>query len=461
MNTHFITVLLMFLAASVFAADTATDADLSKSKGDARQSDGKEYNRRTDPAMLHWKANRFGIMIHWGIYAIPGGVWKGKEIPYAAEWIKSAGHIPREDYDALVPQFNPTQYDPIAWAKLFKQAGAKYVVITTKHHDGFCLFDSQFTDYDMGATPYKKDLLKPFAEALRAEGIDVGFYYSIIDWHHPDFRAELKTDEDKIAYARYIQYMKDQIKELLTNYGPITTLWFDGRWDPAYKNNPQIGKDLEAYCRSLSPGLVLGDRVRAYDSIADYNSGYERRLPTTQPATDWEACMTMTENSWGYHQSWTGNGWKTPRYLCELLTRCAAMDGNFLVNIGPKADGTIREEETSRLRKMGDWMKINGEAIYGTSPFSIADLPTGVYSTRKGNTLFLHVYRWPDTDKIKLKGFHLKSAARLTPNGMDPVRLEGEDTLTGLPIDPPDGIATVFALELSAEPTPAPAKTGK
>jgi alpha-L-fucosidase len=432
----------------VSLALTNAAADLTKSLGDARRSDTREYVRRTDAAMDHWRADRFGIMIHWGVYAIPGGWWNGQEVHGAAEWIKAFAKIPKADYDGLLGQFNPTNYNPQAWAKLFKAAGAKYVVITTKHHDGFCLWNSKFTDYDISSTPGKNDLLKPLAEALRAEGIDVGFYYSIIDWHHPDYRASLKTEEDKVAYARYIQYMKNQIKELLTEFGPVTTLWFDGRWDPAYKTNPQIGKDLEAYCRSLSPGLVLGDRVRAYDSVADYDSGFERRLPKTQPDTDWESCMTMTENSWGYHASWSGAGWKTPRYLCELLSRSSAMSGNFLVNIGPRADGTIRSEETLRLERMGRWLAVNGEAIYGTVAGPALELPDGIYTTRKGNRIFVHIYRWPDTDKLKLKGLAITSAAMLTPNGSKPVIVENGDTLIGLPPTPPDDVATVIALEL-------------
>ncbi len=425
-------------------------SNLSKSLGDSTAADTKGWVRRTDPAMDKWRDDRFGIMIHWGIYSVPGGWWKGKEVHGAAEWIKAFAKIPKPDYDALLTQFNPTHYDPVAWAKQFKAAGAKYVVITTKHHDGFCLWDSKFTDYDVMATPYKKDLLKPFADAVRAEGMDVGFYYSIIDWHHPDYRASVKTEEDKAAYARYLKYMKSQIKELLTEYGPITTLWFDGRWDPSYKTHPEIGKDLEAYCRSLSPGLVLGDRVRAYDSIADYNSGFERRLPETQPATDWESCMTMTENSWGYHRSWTGNGWKTPQYLCELLTRSAAMSGNFLVNIGPQPDGNIRSEETQRLDRIGAWLKVNGEAIYGTTALPIAEMPAGIYATRKGNHAYIIAFRWPDTDRLKLGGLALASASLLTPAGPKPITVEKGNTLVGLPAEPPNPIASVFALELSA-----------
>jgi alpha-L-fucosidase len=430
------------------SSETNTAADLAKSRGDTKQSDTKGWVRRTDPVMAKWREDRFGIMIHWGIYSVPGGWWNGKEVKGAAEWIKAFAKIPKADYDALVPQFNPTNYDPVAWAKSFKAAGAKYVVITTKHHDGFCLWDSKFTDYDIASTPYKKDLLKPLADAVRAEGLDIGFYYSIIDWHHPDYRAVIKSPAEEAAYARYLEYMKNQLKELLTEFGPVTTLWFDGRWDPSYKTRPEIGRDLEAYCRRLSPGLVLGDRVRAYDAMADYNSGFERRLPQTQPPTDWESCMTMTENSWGYHRTWSGNGWKTPQYLCELLTRCAAMNGNFLVNIGPKPDGTIRDEEVARLSRIGDWLKLNGAAIYGTEPFPIEGLPDGIYSTRQGKHGYLIAFRWPETDKLKLKGISIAAASLLTPGGPLPVALENGDTLVGLPAQTPAAIAAVIALEL-------------
>jgi hypothetical protein len=247
---------IVFIAQLSLSAPT-NSADLAMSKGDTKVSDTKGWIRRDDAAMDQWRDDRFGIMIHWGLYSVAGGWWNGKEVKGASEWIKAFAHIPDADYEALVKQSNPTNYDPVAWAKMFKATGAKYVVITTKHHDGFCLWPSKYTDYDIASTPYKKDLLKPLAEALRAEGIDVGFYYSIIDWHNPDYRAALKTPEDKAAYARYLVYLKNQVKELLTEFGPVTTIWFDGRWDPSYKNNPEIGKELEAYCRSLSPGIVI------------------------------------------------------------------------------------------------------------------------------------------------------------------------------------------------------------
>lgn len=441
----------MAWAAPALAAESS--ADLSKSKGDTKESETKGWVRRTDPAMQKWRDDRFGIMIHFGLYAVPGGWWQGKEVKGAAEWIKAFAKIPSADYEALLTQFDPTNYDPVAWAKLFKATGAKYVVITTKHHDGFCLWNSKFTDYGVASTPYRKDLLKPLADAVRAEGMDMGFYYSIIDWHHPDYRAAIKSPEDAAAYARYLAYMKNQIKELLTEFGPITTLWFDGRWDSSYKTRPEIGQDLEAYCRSLSPGLVLGDRVRAYDSIADYNSGFERRLPKTRPATDWESCMTMTENSWGYHRTWSGNGWKTPQNLCELLTRCAAMDGNFLINLGPKPDGTIRDEEVTRLDRIGAWMQVNGEAICATEAFPIEGLPDGIYATRRGDQVYLVAFRWPDTDKLALnlkdKGRSIAAASLLTATGEKPLGVEnGGNTITGLPLEPPDKIATVIRVQI-------------
>jgi len=437
----------------LFAADSGTaGADLSKSKGEMLNSeypDLKGWVRRTDPAMQKWRDNRFGCFIHFGIYSILGGQWNGKEVPGAAEWIKVGGKIPSVEYDKLPKEFSLDGFDAKKWAADIHKMGANYVIITTKHHDGFCLWDSKLTDYDLGSTPSKHNVLKELADAVRAEGMDMYFYYSIIDWHHPDYRAgDPKTPEDKAAYERYLVYMKGQLKELLTDFGDIKGLWFDGRWDASYKNHPEIGKELEAWLRELKPGIVLGDRVRAYDSFADYNSGYERRLPKSQPPLDWEACMTIPENSWGYHKTWSGAGRKTPKTLVEMLVRSAAMSGNFVLNIGPKGDGSFNERDIERMEPIGAWMKRNGEAIYGTTGLALT-LPPGMYATRKGGHVFIHCFQWPELDKLPLRGLpgEIKSCTIATPEGVKPVRVEG-DTLLDLPLAAPDPIASVFTLEL-------------
>lgn len=457
----------LFLTASLVqsAAGADTAADTGKSLGDTSQvkiRDGRELRPpRTDAAMERWRDNRFGIFIHWGIFSMPGGVVDGKTVPGAAEWIWTsyANKGRKAEYESLAKEFDPVKYDPVAWAKAIKQSGAKYVVFVTKHHDGFCLFDSKLTDYDSAGSKHGKDILKPFVDAVAAEGIDIGLYYSIIDWHHPNYTAkELKTEADHESYRKYLDYMKGQLKELLTGYGDVKLLWFDGRWDASYKNNPQYGKDVEEFCRSVKPGIIINDRVRAYDSFADYDASYERRLP--EPAKvlnlDWECCMTMPERTWGYHADPDGAGWKTPRKIIGQMAECASRGGNFLLNIGPKPDGTIRDEELQRLAVVGKWMEVHGSAIRPTRPAGL-DLTNknhepgnGVFATILGDTLHLILTQWPDTDRVFLTGLKREAASAeiVRANETIPLKVgtetrkEGEiQFVTGLPMTPPEGEA--------------------
>lgn len=452
-------------------ASVAAAADNTKSLGDTTKTQEREIRpRRTDPAMEGWRDNRFGIFIHWGMFSVPGGTIDGEVIPGAAEWTWTtyANRGKKAQYEAFVNDFNPTQYDPAEWARLIKQSGARYVVFVTKHHDGFCLFDSELTDYDAASTPYGKDLLRPFVDACRAEGLSIGLYYSIIDWHHPNFTSrELKTDEDRASYRLYLDYMKGQLKELLTNYGEIDILWFDGRWDASYKKNPQYGIEVEKFCREIDEDIIINDRVRAYDSYADYDASYERRLPDPEKVIDldWECCMTMPERTWGYHVQPDGAGWKTPRKIIGQLAECASRGGNFLLNLGPTPEGTIRPEERERLEAVGAWMEKHGDAIVGTRPagldLSAAKRETGhgIFATKEGDEKrHLVITRWPDTDRIFLEGLdHEVARATLrTPDG--PVELscavetnsKGEHAyLHGLPLAMPAGLsAAVIDLEL-------------
>lgn len=438
-----------------------TAADISKSAGDSGKvtlRDGRELKpRRTDAAMERWRDNRFGIFIHWGAFAMSGGSVDGTVVPGAAEWIWTsyANKGRKADYETLARQFNPVNYDPAAWAREIKRTGAKYIVFVTKHHDGFCLWDSKLTDYDSAGATYGKDALKPFVQAAAAEGLDVGLYYSIIDWHHPNYTAgELKTDAAVASYRVYLDYMKGQLKELLTEYGDVKLLWFDGRWDASYKNNPQFGKEVEDFCRSVKPGVIINDRVRAYDSFADYDASYERRLPDPAKVLDldWECCMTMPERTWGYHAHPDGEGWKNPRKIIGQMAECASRGGNFLLNIGPKPDGTIRDEELVRMREVGKWMDVHGSAIRPTRPAGLSlsgtnrETGDGIFATIAGNTLHLVMTRWPGTDRVFLTGLKRKplSAALVDGAGSVPLPL-GEEArkggavrfIGGLPLLPP------------------------
>lgn len=317
--------------------------------------------KREDAAMQKWRSNRFGQFIHWGLYAIPGGVWNGKVYNYAAEFLKSSAKISSETWDSLMYQFNPKEFNAKAWAKMAKNMGVKYMTLTTKHHEGFCLFPSRYTDFDISNTPYKKDILKEIVDAYNAEGIDVNFYYSVLDWHHPDWRYDITSTADSIAFARLLDYAKNQLRELAENYPTVKGFWFDGTWDNSVKKNGKWTYEVEMMLKQIRPGVVVNSRLRADDLgarhkdsngklMGDYESGYERRLPDPVKDLqvinwDWEACMTIPENQWGYHKDWSISHIKTSNELIEMIVKTVSMGGNFLLNFGPSGTGAFRIEE--------------------------------------------------------------------------------------------------------------------
>lgn len=341
---------------------------------------GAQYKgKREDAAMQKWRSNRFGQFIHWGLYAIPGGEWKGKTYPYAAEFLKSSAHISNATWDSLSYKFNPVKFDPKAWAKMAKNMGVKYMTITTKHHEGFSLWPSKYSEFNVANTPYKKDIIGALVKAYNSEGIDVNFYYSVLDWHHPDWRYDIQSKEDSIAFSRYLNFAQNQLRELAENYPTVKGFWFDGTWDKSIKKNGWWTLKIEKMLKEIRPGVVVNSRLRAddfgsrhFDSngdmMGDYESGYERRLPSPTDTQvihrDWEACMTIPENQWGYHKKWDISYTKTPFELIEMLAQTTSLGGNFLLNFGPQADGMIRTEEQQIAETIGNWMKINHPAIY-------------------------------------------------------------------------------------------------
>lgn len=349
-----------------------------KEKKDVKYGQLNELPRQ-DEAMKKWRSNRFGQFVHWGLYAIPGGVWKGKTYNYAAEFLKSSAKIPTSTWDSLRFQFDLPKYNPVEWAAIAKNMGVKYVTITTKHHEGFCMWPSQYTDFDIENTPYGKDLLREFVDAYTAAGIDVNFYYSVLDWHHTGWRYDIKNEEDRVAFESLKEYTKNQLVELVTRYPEVKGLWFDGTWDASWKKNGQFSYELEKLLKEKRSGLIVNSRMRAdeygsrhFDSngvlMGDYESGYERRLPdawdTKVTTRDWECCMTIPENQWGYHKDWSISHVKTPEELIEMMVQCTSQNGNFLLNFGPMGNGDIRMEERNIAKAIGQWMKPNSEAIY-------------------------------------------------------------------------------------------------
>lgn len=414
----------------------------------------EETHEQRDARMAWWREARFGLFIHWGLYAIPAGIWNGTPVSTAGEWIMFGGKIQVPDYEPLIKQFNPVQYDPAEWVRIAKQAGMKYIVITSKHHDGFCLFDSRLTDYDVMNTPYGKDLLKPLAEEARKAGIRICWYHSILDWHHPDYlprgegspRPWDTRSTDGADLNRYLDYMKGQLKELLTNYGDIGIIWFDGGWE----HTPEELKadEVVAAIRSIQPNTIINNRIRLPQ---DYDTP-EQYIPATGiEGRDWEVCMTMND-TWGYKVN--DQNWKSKQDLIRKLVDISSKGGNFLLNVGPTADGLIPQPSIDRLDAMGEWMEANGESIYGTQASPFRQLEWG-RCTRKPGRLYLHVFDCPQGELV-VPGLRneVKTAYMLSDKAKTPIAFsrQGEDVTLQVSGITPDTIDKVIVLEIEGEP---------
>ncbi len=433
------------------------------------------YGRRNDAAMNKWRENRFGQFIHFGLYSIPGGVWKGKTYNYASEFLRYMAAVPKAEWAALGNQFSLDEFDPKAWAAMAKEMGARYVVITTKHHDGFCLWPSQYTGFDIENTAYKKDFLKAFTDAYNAEGIDVYFYYSILDWYHPDYRSDIKSKTDEEAFNRYKQYVRNQLVELLERYPTVKGLWFDGTWEKSWRKNGKFSYDLEVLLKKVRPGLIVNSRLRAddfgrrhfdsnHDLMGDYESGYERRLPdardTSVTKRDWECCMTIPENQWGYHKDWSLSHVKSSCELIEMLVHAVSLNGNFLLNFGPKGDGGFREEEKKRAAEIGAWMRLNGEAIYGCGYAGFRKQDWGYFTKNTANgTVYMVVCNVPVSGllKIKLPRGEKVTAATLLENDRS-LRIEKYDSDESLVVLENKNHDWPFVIRLAIEDPSAPVR---
>lgn len=388
---------------------------------------------RTDSEMRRWREHGLGQFIHWGVYAIPGGQWNGKTSTYAAEWFRSSGLISKEEYDNLYKQFNPVKFDAKAWAKQARQMGAKYMIFTTKHHDGFCLWPSKYTDYTIANSPYKKDIVGEIVNAYTAEGIDVHLYFSIIDWSHPGYQAgaskdeflrnddwqsyrPFKTESDSVRYESFKEFTRNQLIELLTNYPQIKGLWFDGSWDGAWMKNAEWVDNLGKELRGMHPGLIIGSRFRADengkrhidsngDLIDDYDQRFERNLPNSLEevgGNDWDCVMTIPENQWGYHRDWSLSYVKTPYDLIEMIVKANSFNGNLVINFGPDGEGNIRHEETAIAKEIGEWMRVNGEAVYSVSNSSLEKQDWG-YITQRDKDIYLTIFNKPMNNMVRVK----------------------------------------------------------
>lgn len=369
------------------------------------------YVTRKTPGDTSWFIHdRFGIFIHFGLYSLPA----------RHEWIKSFEKTPEEKYQKYFEHFNPDLYDPKDWARQAREAGIKYVVLTTKHHEGFCLFDTKYTDYNVMNTPYGKDIVREYVDAFRAEGIHVGFYYSLIDWHHPDFtidRIHPRRDDENAEelnkgrdMKKYAKYMRDQVTELLTNYGKIDVLWFDF----SYPDDPKLDKpwmkgkgkdDWEAEkllktARALQPHIIIDNRTQIEQDIwtpEQYQPMEWIRHKETGELLTWEACQTFS-GSWGYHRD--EQTWKSPEMLIDMLINTVCIGGNLLMNVGPTSRGYFDYRAEKALKVYADWMKYNSRSIYGcTMAEPEFKAPRGCRLTQSedGKRLYIHLIEYPFT----------------------------------------------------------------
>lgn len=432
----------------------------------------KETAEEKNTRMQWWTEARFGMFIHWGLYAQAA----------RHEWVKKNERLTNEDYQKYFDQFNPDLFNPREWARMAKNAGMKYAVITSKHHEGFCLFDSKFTDYKATNTQAGKDLIKEWVEAFRAEGLKVGFYYSLLDWHHPDYTVDrnhpqsVKTEEE---YARlnedrdmnkYRQYIKDQVRELLTNYGKIDIIWLDYSFPKGKDGKGRKDWDSEnllKMVRGLQPGIIVNDRL----DLDDVNGGWDFKSPEQYKPEEWvkvngikvpwETCQTFS-GSWGYYRD--EMTWKNNKQLLVLLIETVSKGGNLLLNVGPTARGTFDYRAQERLNSMGEWMKYNSRAIYGCTQapeeFKAPENSLLTYNpiTKK---LYIHLLDWP-MEQIILKGYNGKIKYAQLLNDASEVKMSNKknttwmaentnagDVILSLPVNKPNVEIPVIELILN------------
>lgn len=428
------------------------------------QFTGEEQDRR----LAWWREARFGMFIHWGLYSLLGGTWKGKEVPGSyGEHIMLRGQIPIKEYETVAEQFNPVRFDADAWAKAAKAAGMKYLVITAKHHDGFALYDSAASDFNIvKRSPYGRDPMADLARACREHDVKLCFYYShSMDWHHPDSQGnthdypgnigawdDLESwihDEDK--RTRYERYLNEkafpQLKELLTQYGDIGVIWFDC----GHKVTDEQGQRFVDFVRSLQPNCLVNRRVRR-DGFGDYGNSGDNQLHIRINRKDWESIHTMN-NSWGYKKN--DHNWKSVRSILHNMIDVFSLNGNYLLNVGPTPEGEFDEKSTEILEAVGRWMNANGEAVYGTTGSPIGK-PQWGRVTAKGSKLYLHVFDWPASGQLIVPGLRNRIAkaymlADESKAALEHKRLSADDAVISVPAEPVDPDATVVVVEYEGD----------
>ena len=411
-----------------------------------------ETVQQRDARMAWWREARFGLFIHWGVYAVPAGTYKGEQIPNIGEWIMHYAQIPVAEYQQYAKQFNPVKYDPEAWVRMAKDAGMKYIVITAKHHDGFALFDTAVSDWDIvEATPYGKDVLKPLAEAAQKHGIKLGFYYSQAqDWHHPggatwDENWDPTQDGSMDDYIRNIAV--PQVRELFTNYGEVSILW----WDTPIDMTPERAAMFDGLV-DLQPGIIVNNRL--LDGVDGDLRTPEQHIPATGLDYDWEACMTMN-TTWGYKSY--DDEWKSSEQLIRNLVDVASKGGNYLLNVGPMANGEIPQASIERLKDVGEWMRVNSPSIHGTTASPFVRLKWGRATKKEypnATDLFLHVFDWPEDGLLRVDGLRSEvSGAYFMADFQQQIQIDKTQAgvVLQLPDKPLDEVDTVIVLKITGK----------
>ena len=426
-----------------------------------------ETPAQRDARLKWWSDARFGMFIHWGLYSVPAGEYKGQT--NYAEWFLEETQMPVSQYEKFADQFNPTNFNARAWVKAAKYAGVKYIVITSKHHDGFGMYRSDLTDWCIKRTPFQRDPLKELAAACKAEGVKFCLYYTIMDWHSPDWGIrrpwnDVAAKDGPPDMDRFEDYMKGQLHELLTRYGPIGLLWFDGNWESPW--TAQRGADIYNYARSLQPAVIINNRVgkpqntpgggfAKTGSVGDYGTP-EQTIPPTGfgPGVYWESCMTMNDH-WGYNKY--DQNFKSAETLVHNLIDCASKGGNYLLNVGPTSLGVIPGPELDRLKQIGDWMKVNSVGVYDTSASPFRKIAWGRCTAKIGKsntTLYLHVWNWPADGKLAVPGLKnkVKSARLLATGEKLKTSATDEGVVIQVPATAPDAISSTIVVKISGRP---------
>jgi len=411
-----------------------------------------QVSKLNDPKMDWWREAKFGMFIHWGIYAVPAGIWGDRT--NHGEWIMLHAKIPVAEYAQLATKFNPVKFNADEWVKIAKDAGQKYIVITTKHHDGFAMFGSKTSTFNIvDATPFKRDIIKELADACRKQNMKLGFYYSQSqDWHHRGGAYGVGKSWDEAQVGDMNNYVDSiavpQVKEILENYGDVAVLW----WDTPTRMPKALCQKLADVVKKY-PNLITNNRLGA--GMGGDLETPEQAIPVTGfPGRNWEVCMTMNGH-WGYNAY--DDRWKSTEDLLRKLIDIASKGGNFLLNVGPNAEGIIPEVCQQNLREMGAWMKTNGESIYGTTASPFPFLSWG-RATRKGQTIYLQVFNWPTDRKLTIPiGNKITKAYLLADAGKALKVIAGKgNSSIQLPAYSPDKIAAVVAIQIVGEPQVQP-----